>query len=136
MSTPFGLLYHITFEISIELINIKTFERQEFPIKTKRNLLIAAILLFILSILDSIITDYGIKNMLIEEANPIMKLIHEKSVLSFYFVKIILPSLLIFILLKLKPTKTLKIFMGIALIIYVIVFLIHILWLFLAFVYM
>lgn len=104
-------------------------------VKTKRILLVAAISLFVLSVFDSFITDYGLRNMLIEEANPIMRTIYNESVLAFYSVKLFLPALLILIVMKLKSTKTLRVFMMIALLIYIIVFLQHILWLSLFLIY-
>lgn len=81
-----------------------------------------------MSIFDAIATDYGLKAGLIEEANVLMRSIHEFNVTLFYLVKISLPVFLLILIPKLKSTLVAKIFMIIALIAYASVIVIHLIW--------
>ncbi|WP_231687448.1 DUF5658 family protein [Bacillus sp. FJAT-22090] len=67
---------------------------------TNNTLITASIYLLVLAILDSIFTDYGIRNNHISEANPLIQLLYDTSIVGFYFIKISLPLLLIYIMTK------------------------------------
>ncbi|MFF2753555.1 DUF5658 family protein [Psychrobacillus sp. NPDC058041] len=89
----------------------------------------AATILLILAILDSIFTDFGIRNNHITEANPIMRVIYESSILGFYAIKIFLPLLLIYITTKLHLKKIIQLLIGATLLIYTYLLAQHIYWL-------
>ncbi|MGE7622467.1 DUF5658 family protein [Viridibacillus sp. NPDC096237] len=94
----------------------------------RSKLFLAGLLLLLLSILDSIFTDFGIRNNHITEANPLMRIMYEYSVIGFYSLKITLPFLLLYNLSKIQLRKSLQLLMGAAIILYTVVFFQHILW--------
>jgi hypothetical protein len=51
--------------------------------------------LLIAGILDAVLTHFGIVSGIVEEGNPVMKTVIEKSWSFFYIIKIILPLLLL-----------------------------------------
>jgi hypothetical protein len=51
--------------------------------------------LLIAGILDAVLTHFGIISGIIEEANPLMRAVMDNSWAYFYFIKILLPFLLI-----------------------------------------
>ncbi len=73
-------------------------------------------------------TDLGIRYHYIQEANPIMRSLYEKSILSFYVTKLILPILLFFILLRVEPKPIIHVVLVISLVLYFIVLIQHFLW--------
>lgn len=90
-------------------------------------------LLLILAIFDSIVTDFGISNNYISEANPLMRIIYETSVPGFYAIKIILPLLLMYFISKFEPKSYLQLLIAAALFLYAFVLFQHIYWLYLTF---
>ncbi|WP_413788924.1 DUF5658 family protein [Psychrobacillus mangrovi] len=88
----------------------------------------AAIFLLILAVFDTIFTDFGIRNNYISEANPLMRLVYETSILGFYILKISLPLLLIYIMTKLPPKRYIQLLMVIALLLYSSVVFQHFFW--------
>ena len=75
---------------------------------TRLNFQYVILSLLLLAILDSLFTDIGIRQNLIQEANPIMKSLYETSVLGFYTLKISLPILLLSLLSKIQTKIYLK----------------------------
>ncbi|KQL37562.1 hypothetical protein AN959_01955 [Psychrobacillus sp. FJAT-21963] len=98
---------------------------------TNNTLITASIYLLVLAILDSIFTDYGIRNKHISEANPLMKLLYDTSIVGivgFYFIKISLPLLLIYIMTKVQPKRYIQLLLVVALLIYSGVLFQHFFW--------
>ncbi|MFB5086017.1 DUF5658 family protein [Psychrobacillus sp. PGGUH221] len=95
---------------------------------TNNTLIRASIYLLVLAILDSIFTDYGIRNNHISEANPLMKLLYDTSIIGFYFIKISLPLLLIYIMTKVQPKRYIQLLLVVALLIYSGVLFQHFFW--------
>ena len=96
---------------------------------TSRSLLLfASILLLFLALFDATFTDFGIRYHYIQEANPLMRSLYEKSILSFYVTKLILPILLFFILLRVEPKPIIHVVLVISLVLYFIVLIQHFLW--------
>lgn len=85
-------------------------------------------ILFILCLLDTILTDIGLRNHIIGEANPLMSWIYSSSKIAFYLMKLALPVALIVILSKMRATLLINLLLRAALVIYSIVFLMHISW--------
>ncbi|MDF2065931.1 DUF5658 family protein [Bacillus sp. Cr_A10] len=73
-------------------------------------------------------TDYGIRNNHISEANPLMKLLYDTSIVGFYFIKISLPLLLIYIMTKVQPKRYIRLLLVVALLIYSGVLFQHFFW--------
>jgi len=84
--------------------------------------------LLLLSMLDAFFTDLGIRKSLITEANPLMNGIYERSIVSFYALKIIMPLLLVGILSKIQPSLFIKILIIVAASLYSAILLMHIMW--------
>lgn len=93
-----------------------------------RSLLNMGILLVVLSTLDSLFTDFGIRHGLIQEANPIMRKVYDTSVFGFHALKISLPMSLLFILTKVDPKPWLRLLLQLALFLYSFVLLLHLFW--------
>ena len=100
---------------------------------TYNSLLNAGFVLLLLTIIDAIFTDYGLRYSYIEEANPLMKFIYDTSTLNFYIVKISLPLLLLHLLTRLQPKIYLRLLIGATLLLYTIVLFHHIFWMTLIF---
>lgn len=92
-----------------------------------------ALLLLLLAICDSFMTHFGLSNGYIEEANPLMHYVYERSILGFFAIKIMLPILFIFIITKLKPNAFLQLLIAGALFLYTFVLFKHIYWVYLLF---
>lgn len=93
-----------------------------------------SIILLVLATLDALFTDFGIQTYHITESNPIMRSIYEVNVIGFYFIKIVLPVLLIGIVTKLESKPFILILMNVTLFLYVSVVILHLFWLTLAFI--
>ncbi|WP_318617592.1 DUF5658 family protein [Sporosarcina sp. YIM B06819] len=89
----------------------------------------AGILLVLLAILDSIFTDFGLRNDYITEANPLMRVVYEASVIGFYGIKICLPLLLLYLLTRIEGKRYLRFLLGFALTLYSFVLCQHMIWL-------
>ncbi|WP_096200836.1 DUF5658 family protein [Bacillus sp. FJAT-45350] len=87
-----------------------------------------AISLLILSTIDAVFTDIGLRMLLIEEANPIVRRIYEDSLLGFYFIKIGLPAALVWLLPRAPSTRLVNSTLVVALMLYSSVFLYHLVW--------
>lgn len=88
----------------------------------------AAMLLLLLSIVDSLCTDFGIRNHHITEANPLMRVVYDTSVVGFYLIKISFPILFLYLLTKIEPKRILRILTSLTLFLYTFVFFQHMLW--------
>lgn len=89
----------------------------------------AVIFLLIMAVLDSLFTDFGIRNNYISEANPLMRFLYESSVPGFYIIKISLPLLLMYIITKINHLKKyFQILIWVTLLLYVFVLFQHIFW--------
>jgi hypothetical protein len=95
---------------------------------SRSHLLFAAILLLFLTLFNAIFTDLGIRSHYIQEANPLMRFLYEKSIPSFYVTKLILPILLLFILLRMDPKPVIHVFLVVSLVLYLIVLIQHLSW--------
>ncbi|WP_391207842.1 DUF5658 family protein [Psychrobacillus sp. L4] len=100
----------------------------KFVFNSSKTVYKAATFLFVLAILDSFFTDFGIRNDHITEANPLMHFVYETSIPGFYILKICLPLLLIYFLTKLQPNKYIPILLIIAIILYTFVLFQHLFW--------
>jgi len=89
----------------------------------------AVSLLLLLAILDSLFTDFGIRNNHISEANPLMRYLYGTSIPAFYLIKIALPLLLLLILTKIEVKKYLNFLIGGTVALYVFILFQHIFWL-------
>lgn len=96
---------------------------------TQSNMFKAGIILFALAVVDSISTDFGLRNSHIEEANPLMRVIYDLNIALFYGLKISLPLFLLILLRKLKPKRVIRYLLGVALLLYSAVLIQHIFWL-------
>jgi len=88
----------------------------------------AVFLLFLMSILDAFYTDLGIRLDFITEANPLMGSVYESSVAGFYAIKIALPLLMLFIIMKIRVRNHLWFLIGGSLILYSLILAMHIRW--------
>ena len=95
---------------------------------TRKKIFKAGILLVLLAISDSLLTDFGIQNYYITEANPLMNYLYETSVFGFYMIKIGLPLLLLYFIAKIEPRKYLQLLVGSTLFLYSCVLCLHIIW--------
>lgn len=86
------------------------------------------IFLLVLAIVDSILTDIGIRNHHISEANPLMRFFYEWNIPSFYTIKITLPLLLIYIMTKLPPKRYIHLLIYLTLFLYTLTLFQHIRW--------
>lgn len=100
---------------------------------TRNKTFIAGITLLLLTIFDSLFTDFGIKNNIISEANPLMRFVYESSIFGFYFLKISLPIVLLYVITKFELKRYIRILIGITLLLYIFVLFQHSLWITLLF---
>ncbi len=84
--------------------------------------------LLILSILDAVFTDVGIRLNLISEANPIIDFIYTNNIIAFYILKIGLPLMLIYIVKFLHESKAVTCVSLIAIFVYTLVLIYHLSW--------
>ena len=96
--------------------------------KTRTKTFIAGIILLLLAIFDSLFTDIGIRNNVISEANPLMRFVYESSIFSFYFLKISLPIVLLYVIPKFEMKRYIRILIGITLFLYILVIFQHSSW--------
>ncbi|MHA6259808.1 DUF5658 family protein [Sporosarcina sp. CAU 1771] len=101
----------------------------KIPFQTRNLAYKMALLLFVLAIFDALLTDFGIRNHHIEEANPLMRFVYESSVLYFFVIKISLPILLLYILTKIEPKIFLNVLVASSVLLYTLVLFQHIFWL-------
>lgn len=85
-------------------------------------------LLLFLSVSDAVCTDLGIRFNLIDEANPLVKLMYETNIWFYYGSKIILPSLLLIYYPKFKSQTRVKTIIAIVTITYILVNAYHLVW--------
>ena len=110
-----------------------TIQELRVTLSACNTLIIAGILLLLLGIFDSFLTDFGIQKQYITEANPLMAFIYDTSILGFYTLKISLPCVLLYLLTKIEPKRYLKRLIGFAILLYSVVLVQHIYWLSLVF---
>ncbi|WP_203248740.1 DUF5658 family protein [Sporosarcina beigongshangi] len=96
---------------------------------TRSKLFKAGVFLLSLAILDSLFTDFGLRNNYITEANPLMRVVYDTSVPGFYLLKISLPFLLLYLLAKIEPKRYLQFLLSFTLVLYSFVLCKHLLWL-------
>ena len=96
---------------------------------TNKKSFYTGILLLVLAILDCLITDFGLRNNHITEANPLMRIVYGNSVPAFYAIKIVLPLLLLYIMTKFEPRRYLQLLIAGTLFLYAFVLVQHIYWL-------
>lgn len=96
---------------------------------TRKIILFGSMLLLLFAISDAIFTDMGLRYNHIEEANPFMLFLYDKSILSFYVVKIALPLLLMYFIAKIEIKPFFIVLFFSTLLLYFFVFFIHLFWL-------
>lgn len=101
---------------------------KELPLERNR-LLNAGFLLLCLCILDSALTDYGLRSGQIQEANPLVAFLYEQNILLYYAVKIGLPLVLLYLVTAARGGVLLRICLTTALFLYISVIGLHIFWL-------
>ncbi|WP_425452763.1 DUF5658 family protein [Ammoniphilus oxalaticus] len=89
-----------------------------------------------LSISDAVCTDLGIRFNLIDEANPLVKLMYETSIWLFYGCKIFFPLLLLIYYPTFNPTRRVKAVIATVTLVYILVNLYHLLWIAIAVFYL
>lgn len=94
----------------------------------KSDLLPQAVFLFLLSFADAFFTWIGVKDGLIEEANPLMDHLLGFSATAFFLVKLALPLLLIVLVPRLNGSLIFRVSLLVAVISYTSVFLLHAAW--------
>jgi len=126
------LLHNLVF---YRLVLIILFNRKEHTLvsiqilsQPRNSLLKSGILLLSLAILDSFFTDFGIRNNHIEEANPLVRIIYDTSIIGFYTIKIGLPLFLLFIFTKIESKPFLHILVRMTILFYALVLILHIVW--------
>ncbi|RLQ94888.1 DUF5658 family protein [Falsibacillus albus] len=97
--------------------------------KSRRNLILATFLLWILTTIDAILTDFGIRHHYIHEANPLMNVLYNSSITSFYIIKMALPILLLALLTKVQAKPYIRVLTFLSLFLYVFVMIQHFAWL-------
>lgn len=103
-----------------------------FTVSKLNKLILIGYILLVMSLIDAILTDYGLRLNLIDEANPLMRFAYESNVGYFYSIKLLLPIFLLLILRKLESTRLLKGMLFVTTGLYGIVMLIHVAWIFLS----
>lgn len=98
------------------------------PISNNHKLIFSGIVLLLLATADSFFTDFGIQQMHITEANPLMRFVYDRSVWGFYGIKVCLPFVLLVLLARIEAKRYVKILMGFSLVLYSLVLFQHILW--------
>ncbi|MBL4953662.1 hypothetical protein JK635_15850 [Neobacillus sp. YIM B02564] len=78
--------------------------------------------------LDAVLTHFGVTLGIVEEANPLMKLVIEKNWSYFYLIKISLPLLLIGLFLFHPVKKKMKLLLVASCFIYFSVLVYHLVW--------
>lgn len=87
----------------------------------------------ILNLLDGILTLIGLNHNVIEEYNPVMKILYDFHPLLFLTVKLILSAFLILLSYFIPEKSFVKIITICATVIYLIVCLLHLVWIFILF---
>lgn len=87
--------------------------------------------LLFLCFADAAFTDFGLRMKLIEELNPLVKGIYDWHIAAFYALKLLLPLLLIIIYRRLKRRVWINPFMILALVLYFVVNVYHLVWIYL-----
>lgn len=95
---------------------------------SKNRIVHTSFLLACLCIIDAVFTDIGIRNGHIEELNPLMRFVHDKSIFMFYLLKFLLPTILLTLIKFAKTSTILKYIVLLALIMYVVIISMHIYW--------
>lgn len=105
--------------------------------KLKNKFITSAFILFILCLIDAVTTDFGLRNDLVTEANPLMDWMYGENVFLFYAVKLAMPSFLICLIYKyfdsLGKSKLIKWSYAFCFLSYVLVCIWHLIWIALAF---
>ncbi|KUO66113.1 MAG: hypothetical protein APF84_12390 [Gracilibacter sp. BRH_c7a] len=99
-------------------------------------ILLFPIILFILSIIDGILTLWGLRLNIIEEVNPMMKFFIKLSPVVFMAIKIFLSLLLIALLWRIgdRLHKSIIYLLWFSFVVYSLVIIFHIYWIYIAFV--
>ncbi|AXI00588.1 hypothetical protein DV702_13175 [Sporosarcina sp. PTS2304] len=101
---------------------------KDFPVQQSR-LLYAGFLLACLCLVDAVFTDYGLRFGHIQEANPLIAVLYNQSILLFYIIKLGLPLLLLYIVTISNSGIWLRLSMTTALFLYIVVLFVHVFWL-------
>lgn len=96
--------------------------------RSEKQFLYMPFLLFLLSLMDAIATDYGLRNGIIEEFNKLILIVYESSIFSFYLIKILLPLFIVKLFPFVLKNPILKLSFQFAIFLYGVVFLYHIGW--------
>ncbi|MGO4886274.1 DUF5658 family protein [Anaerobacillus sp. MEB173] len=95
---------------------------------SRKTYFLFGLILLALSIIDAVFTDFGIQAGWIEEANPFVRIVYETGILPFYLLKVGLPLLLLWILLRVDVLSYLSQLLKFAVFIYIFVFGYHLFW--------
>ncbi|MDO0823089.1 DUF5658 family protein [Desulfosporosinus nitroreducens] len=97
-----------------------------------QKIMIGIAIFMILSISDGALTLWGIRLGIIEEANPIMQWIMAKSTVGFMTIKLSIPIILgvVFWRIRRNSRKLVTYSLGVIVIVYTVVNMIHVYWLF------
>jgi len=98
--------------------------------RSEKGIVISSIALLILSLLDGVLTLWGLRLGKIEEMNPGMLWLTEKSPFTFMAVKLLLPIILglLFWRIRNRSRKLVRYGLGVVLIAYVVVIGMHVWW--------
>jgi len=93
-------------------------------------IIVGCTVLFVLSLIDGSLTLLGLGQGAIEEGNPLMKWFIEQSPITFMAIKLSLPVMLGFVLLKRedRSNKFVTCSLGLLLVVYSVVIFLHIYW--------
>ncbi|MFK7696073.1 DUF5658 family protein [Paenibacillus sp. HJGM_3] len=80
------------------------------------------------SLLDAFLTDVGLRLQLINEANPLMRLVYDNSMLLFYGCKIVLPLSLFFLVARAGGRLYIRRLFQLSVVVYGCVLLLHYYW--------
>jgi len=92
--------------------------------------IVGSIAFLILSLLDGVLTLWGLGQGAIEEVNPVMQWLIEKSPIAFMAVKLSLPVILSFVIWRIRnrSRKFVACSLGLVLIVYSVVMVLHVYW--------
>jgi len=85
--------------------------------------------LFAANLADALLTDYGLRLGVINEANPLMNWLYTYSVAAFFIVKLALPGILLLIMLRYVRSMVITRLMVVACAFYLIILSMHGVWL-------
>ena len=97
---------------------------------SEKGIIVGSIVFLILSLLDGALTLWGLGLGAIEEVNPLMQWLIEKSPIVFMSVKLSLPVMLVFVLWRIRnrSRKFVTYSLGLVLSVYAVVMVFHVYW--------